>query len=574
MATDALDSAASDRDLLARYAAGRDPDALAALVRRHFGFVYAAARRQVGGDAHLAEDVAQAVFILLARKAHRIRADRGRAAVTAWLFAVTRYAAANARKMQARRLHHEQRAAAALAAERPAAPADAAASFSPNDARADLLPMLDEAIARLPANERRGVLLAFFQRLTYREAGAAMGVSEDAARKRVARAVDRLRQFFADRGVTGVTGAAVAATVLGEVNSAAAAAGGASASLVQSTVNVALLSTSSSAAASSGAAGAIANGVSHMLMLLKLKAAAAAACLGLGVAGVAIAAAAVAAAGPDQPAKPLVQARAVATVAADPADDHPVVKLEGGGEVRFVGLCRAGQDQWHSIAGRKIPEPANPFADDLGGVPAGDGYVLLLHVSTPDALPSVSVRVAGLPGTGEVPTFVLDDGPNASNVAARFTLPEGQASAEVSVLVGAGAWQTVATADFQPGGRGPVKVETPHGAFAVMHVSEFEGGGTVARVATDFRFDEGSWSLFAVDNAGQEVFCDNVWDEPVGAFAAVTYQYSVPADRLAGFAARVRPYEHRVTLKDLALGRDKPTRPRIVVERFDPPAKD
>src|SRR5207248_1868811 len=129
----------SDDRLLRAYVAEHDRDAIEQLVRRHIGFVYACAVRQVR-EAHLAEDVTQAVFILLASKAGSIKEG---VVLRSWLFSAARYAAANAMKMQTRRRYHE-RQAAALRRE-VVAPGVASA---PRDR---IQPLLDEAIAHLGA---------------------------------------------------------------------------------------------------------------------------------------------------------------------------------------------------------------------------------------------------------------------------------------------------------------------------------------------------------------------------------------------------------------------------------------
>src|SRR5256885_8580804 len=96
-----------DDALLRAFVATRDPAAFEALTRRHAGMVYAAAVRQLR-DAHLAEDVTQAVFIVLARQARVVRSG---AVLPAWLFAVTRHACNNARRVVERRRYHEMRKA-------------------------------------------------------------------------------------------------------------------------------------------------------------------------------------------------------------------------------------------------------------------------------------------------------------------------------------------------------------------------------------------------------------------------------------------------------------------------------
>jgi RNA polymerase sigma factor (sigma-70 family) len=162
--------------------------------------------RQLQGNSHLAEDVTQAVFILLARKVASLRRD---VVLREWLFITTRYAAKNALKMEARRRYHERHAAAQRQ--------DLAATESSPQ---QMIPLLDEAIARLRSSERAGVLLSFFDNKTYREVGQTLGVSEEAARKRVARAVQKMRDFFVSRGVTVPSAMVVTSVRLNDISNA------------------------------------------------------------------------------------------------------------------------------------------------------------------------------------------------------------------------------------------------------------------------------------------------------------------------------------------------------------------
>ena len=98
----------TDADALHAYVTTASSEAFASLVRAHVDLVYTAARRQVR-DAHLADDVTQAVFVILARKARSIRAAN---LLPGWLLRTTRYAALNATHLAARRRHHERQAAA------------------------------------------------------------------------------------------------------------------------------------------------------------------------------------------------------------------------------------------------------------------------------------------------------------------------------------------------------------------------------------------------------------------------------------------------------------------------------
>lgn len=175
-----------DGRLLRRFADEGSQEAFAALTKRHLGLVYAVCRRELDSN-EAAEDAAQAVFLLLAQKAKTLRAGPS---LAGWLFQTARYASRNARTQAARRAHYEGKAAAMQS--------------PPNDsaAWADIEPLLNSSLAALPARDREGVLLRFFQGLTFAEMGAVLGLSEDAARKRVGRALEKLRRFFDREGVT------------------------------------------------------------------------------------------------------------------------------------------------------------------------------------------------------------------------------------------------------------------------------------------------------------------------------------------------------------------------------------
>jgi RNA polymerase sigma factor (sigma-70 family) len=191
-----------DATLLADYARQRDEAAFAELVRRHVNFVYAAARRQVNGDAHLAQDVTQAVFTDLARKA---RALAGRPALAGWLFTSTRFAAAKVVRAEQRRRIREQAAQLMDAATDSAAPAD----------WERLRPVLDAALEDLKEGDRAAILLRYLQGLDYAQVGERLALTDNAARMRTERALERLREQFARRGITSTT-AALAVALAGE----------------------------------------------------------------------------------------------------------------------------------------------------------------------------------------------------------------------------------------------------------------------------------------------------------------------------------------------------------------------
>lgn len=175
----------TDLELLARYAQHRTEDAFAEIVRRHLGLVYSAALRQVRSP-QLAEEVAQSVFTTLARDAGRLRSDT---ILSAWLYQVAHHTAANVVRGEARRQLREQ-----IATEMNAM----------NATTADwthIEPLLDDAMQALDETDRTAVLLRYFENKSLRAVGDALGTSENAAQKRLARAVEHLREFFGKRGV-------------------------------------------------------------------------------------------------------------------------------------------------------------------------------------------------------------------------------------------------------------------------------------------------------------------------------------------------------------------------------------
>ncbi len=176
----------TDLQLLARYTRLHAKDAFAEIVRRHLDLVHSAALRQVRSP-QLAEEVAQSAFIALARNADGLKPDT---LLTAWLCQVTRRTAIDVVRREARRQLREQ-----IASEMNALNATAADWTH-------IEPLLDEAMDALDDTDRAAVLLRYFENKSLREVGQTLGTGEDAAQKRVSRAVERLREFFAKRGVT------------------------------------------------------------------------------------------------------------------------------------------------------------------------------------------------------------------------------------------------------------------------------------------------------------------------------------------------------------------------------------
>jgi RNA polymerase sigma factor (sigma-70 family) len=185
-----------DRELLRCYAHDHSNAAFAELVERHIEMIYNTALRRLNGDAHLAEDAVQLVFVDLARKAGALHRHP---ALLGWLHTSTRYAAAVLARRESRR----------RARERIAHAMDPDPSPAENIPWETLRPLIDGELDRLGETDRQAVLLRFFGGRSFAEIGAELNVSEEASRKRVARAIEQLRRGLVARGIT-ATGAALA----------------------------------------------------------------------------------------------------------------------------------------------------------------------------------------------------------------------------------------------------------------------------------------------------------------------------------------------------------------------------
>jgi RNA polymerase sigma factor (sigma-70 family) len=198
-----VNAMSNDTELLRRYIEERSEEPFAELVREHLGLVYSAALREVNGDRTLAEDVSQAVFTELARKAPRLLHHPS---LAGWLYITVRHLAANYRRSEQHRKLREQEAQTMNGL---------VADDTPTTAWAQIRPVLDDALHELSAADREAVVLRFLEDRSLGEVGARLGLNENAARMRVDRALEKLRGRLTRRGITSTASCVAAAMAVG-----------------------------------------------------------------------------------------------------------------------------------------------------------------------------------------------------------------------------------------------------------------------------------------------------------------------------------------------------------------------
>lgn len=194
-----------DHQLLAIFARTEWEPAFAELVGRHIKLVYSTALRSTGNPHH-AEEITQAVFVILARKAGKLSP---RVVLSGWLYQAARLTAANFLKTESRRRRREQEVYMQSTLNEPT-----------EAVWKEIAPLLDDAMGRLGQTDRDAIVLRFFENKSAAEIGTVLRMNEETARRRVNRALEKLRKFFAKRGVSSTT-AILAGTI--SVNSVQAA---------------------------------------------------------------------------------------------------------------------------------------------------------------------------------------------------------------------------------------------------------------------------------------------------------------------------------------------------------------
>jgi len=194
-----------DNALLREYRERNSEEAFAMIVTRHVDKVYSVALRHTG-NPHSAEEITQAVFVILAQKARHLGR---RVILSGWLYQAARLTALTFVRSAVRRAQREQESYM-----------QTVANENQLDIWPEIAPLLDAAIAGLSETDRHAVVLRYFDGKTLKEVGAALGSNEEAAKKRVNRALDKLRVFFGKRGISSTTAVIAAAISANSVQAA------------------------------------------------------------------------------------------------------------------------------------------------------------------------------------------------------------------------------------------------------------------------------------------------------------------------------------------------------------------
>ena len=223
----------SDLQLLRRYAADSSESAFGEVVTRHLGWAYATALRQTGGDAHGAQDIAQAVFATLAIKAASLPEGT---VLVGWLYRAIIFEAQREHRSNLRRRLREQTAMEL-------------ANQPPEPDWESVKPVLDDSLGRLPESDRMAILLRYFDRRSLKEIGEILRCGESGASRRTTRALDKLRRVLASKGIHTTAGALSVALM---ANTSVAAPAG-----LASVIAAASVSAATTAAATAPVAGTL-----------------------------------------------------------------------------------------------------------------------------------------------------------------------------------------------------------------------------------------------------------------------------------------------------------------------------
>ncbi|MGD0140806.1 MAG: sigma-70 family RNA polymerase sigma factor [Tepidisphaeraceae bacterium] len=515
-----------DRELLTKFAQTRSQDAFAELVRHHMDSVYSAARRQVR-DGQLAEDVAQAVFIILARKAQNLK---DRESLAGWLMKTTRLACLDALKAESRRRRHEQRAAS-LAQSRMEQ-----AMSSPME---EVAPELDRAMSRLAESDRSAVTLRYLQGKTTSETAECLGISQPAAAKRIFRAVHRLRKILLRSRA--IAPAVALAAVLDQIPRVPAPAA---------------LAASAATAATTGAAApaalAIAKGVLHVMTFHKILAAmlliaALAGVTGIGVGTVKLLA--------DQTAPPPATPPAAQPA---PVDLPPIssATLSNGVSIQILGISESpptGKQWWLANGDLLDSPPYTRMATRISLIPGciAREIVVAINDSVNGSTDHAAVRWFLSNSRGSASSFIENKTgkPIPHMDAQAVALPDSPAGATLHADVAAGKWNTVGTAS----GIGGSSQSGPNGSLLFSNAFVVNRQTHIVAAYSGLLPTHPDVRLVAIDRAGNIIPAAGTHTAGNDSSFVGEYFVMLPPNSIRQWQMQTRPFNQWIEIRGISL---------------------
>jgi RNA polymerase sigma factor (sigma-70 family) len=519
-----------DRELLQKFVESHSQEAFALIVERYMDAVYSAARRQVR-DSQSAEDVVQAVFIILAKKAHKLI---GRESLAGWIMKTTHHASLDAIKIQARRQRHEQIAASL---------ASSLTEPTMNPEIDSISPELDRAMARLSESERTALTLRYLQDKTNTQTVALLQISEQAAAKRISRAVGRLRKILVKKRA--VAPAVSLAVILDQIP--------------RTTAPVALAQTAALSAVSGAAppgVAAIAKGVLHMLTWQKIAAAlllivALASVTGVGIGGYKLLADQTDSISPPPPPSP--------AGADEQTRSAALAQLSNGVSIEIIGINEnpSGGRQWWQVDGEAVNSDLHADVHALSVNPGDMAREVVAKVNRNVQGSAEPATVQWFLNHGSVTYSGNSNIPGTETVATE--LPNTANAGAIRARVAAGNWQALATA----GGTGQTAEGGLVGEYLFSAVYRDQGKTNIV-VGFMGKVTREDVRLVAVDFSGRQVPAESGSSVSNGAGTMTQYSVDLPPRSIRQWQLQSRPFNQWIEFRDISLHRGQKTNAQIL----------